>query len=178
MTVLRVDRAELRSQTFEEFLTPDMTACLRRYALSLTRNLPDADDLVQETLCSALAAFESFRQGSDFKAWIIVIMRNNFINWRRRSYVKKVELREQLPDVPYDGIDALHAVSMRESATALREHLDRISPDIATTFVLNVVGELSYEEVASKMGCPIGTVMSRIFRARRRLRDLLTGCAA
>lgn len=156
-------------------------------ALRMTRNPADAQDLVQETFVKAFAAFKQFEQGTNLKAWLYRILTNTFIN----SYRKKQ--RE-----PYQGaIDELEdwqlggavSTTARASRSAEAEAIDHL-PDSAVKDALQAIPEdfrmavyfadvegFSYQEIADIMKTPIGTVMSRLHRGRRMLRDLLTDYA-
>ena len=143
---------------------------LRVQALSLTRNRAEADDLVQAALVNALAAQASFTPGTNLGAWVYRIMRNRFISDRRRA-------REtvEMDDAP---ADAFARAGNQEDSIAvgeLRRELARLPADQRTALVMVAVQGLSYEEVASAMGCAVGTAKCRVFRARRALEARLLG---
>jgi RNA polymerase sigma-70 factor (ECF subfamily) len=156
---------------------------LYRFALSLTRDSAEADDLVQETYLKALRAFDSFQEGTHCKAWLFKILRNTHIN-RIRTRGREVDMD--------DRMDAIQAVSLAGMAgrswstdpeaaallAATRDQLEKalaeLPADFRTAVVLADVEGMSYKEVAEIMGTPIGTVMSRLFRGRRMMRDRLT----
>jgi len=147
---------------------------LRRYARALTGDRFAADDLVQDTLERALSRFSLFRRGSKLDAWLLTIMHNLFVN----------QLRAQAARPPNDPIDELFeepavratqgdALAMHD----LENSLAQLPPDQREVLLLVTLEELSYEDAARILGIPVGTVMSRLSRARERLRDLLSGAA-
>jgi len=153
-----------------------------RFARSLTRNEAEADDLVQETCVKALRSFEQYQEGSNCKAWLFRIMKNTFINRMRVSH-REVALDDVLegtggtaPGLPEPssvvrGPDA--AVVLGAAGDQIRTALATLPEDFRAVVVLADVEGLSYKEIAEVSTIPIGTVMSRLFRGRRLLRDRL-----
>jgi len=142
---------------------------LRRYALALLRDRVRADDLVQDTLERALRKFSLFRRGSDLRAWLFTVMHNVHVNQVRAAARQAVE-------VEFENHDA--AVSSVEDAVAVRDlvgALERLPTDQREVVLLVGLEHLSYDQTARVTGVPIGTVMSRLSRARERLRLLMTG---
>lgn len=170
---------------FEREAMPHIDA-VYRFAMSLTHDPAEADDLVQETYLKALRAFDSFHEGTNCKAWLFKILRNTLINRVRAGS------REAIVE---DASELLHATTLvgwserayyrePEAAamlTATREQLEAalesLPQDFRTAVVMSDVEGLSYKEIAEVMGTPIGTVMSRLFRGRRLMRDRLGGTA-
>lgn len=147
---------------------------LRRYARALTGDTLAADDLVQDTLERALAKRHLWREGSDLRAWTFTIMHNVFVNQRRaRSNESTVTLDDEANDVAAQasGVDLLE---VGEIDSAIR----RLPIEQREVLLLVALEQLSYEETALALGIPIGTVMSRLHRARERVRILLNGDAA
>lgn len=143
---------------------------LRVYALSLTRDRDRADDLVQETVVKALAGQKSFRPGTCFSAWVFRIQRNEFISGLRR-------LR---PTVPLDETicNALSHPAHQDRGLVMEEFLmafGKLSVGQREALVLAVVDGQSYEQIARHAGVSVGTIKSRISRARDMLERLLVG---
>ncbi len=143
---------------------------LRVYALSLTHDRDRADDLVQETVVKALAGQKSFRPGTCFSAWVFRIQRNEFISGLRR-------LR---PAVPLDETicNALSHPPHQDRGLVMREFLNafaKLSVGQREALVLAVVDGQSYEQIAQHAGVSVGTIKSRISRARDMLERLLLG---
>lgn len=143
---------------------------LRVQALSLTRNRPDADDLVQAAVTNALAAQSSFTPGTNFGAWMYRILRNRFISDRRRQ--------RDTVDMDDAPAEAFARPASQEDSMALRElrlEMAKLPVDQRTALVMVTVQGLSYEEVAAAMGCAVGTAKCRVFRARCTLEARLLG---
>ncbi len=141
---------------------------LRRYARALLRgNVGAADDLVQDCLERALSRRHLWRRDSDLRAWLFTLMHNLYVNQLRRSG-REVAL-EALPEFSH-GVDP-HDGRMGEIETAL----GRLQPDQREILLMVTLEDLSYREVATVLGIPEGTVMSRLARARERLRRTLDG---
>ena len=156
----------------------------------LARDGGDAEDLVQETMLKALRGFSSFEPGTNFKAWIFRILRNTFLTSRSglaamRTVALEDELDEMLEQgprrIPEAAIDRqtpeLNVIRMRD-ADALRAAMETLPPHLLEVHVLCDVEEMKYREIARVAGIPIGTVMSRIARARAQLRRELESQAS
>ncbi|MGE5171475.1 MAG: RNA polymerase sigma factor [Rudaea sp.] len=147
---------------------------LRRYARVLAGNFAAADDLVQDTLIRAWDKRRLWQAGSDLRAWLFTIMHNVFMNQRvaARREAANVSLDAEAGSRPAAEVatfgNALERIELRE---ALR-YVDRLPPEQREVLLLAVVEELRYEEVAAMLGIPVGTVMSRLSRARARLRRM------
>lgn len=169
--------------------TPEQTAFVERameqygrqtynYAYRLTGNEPDARDLTQEAFIRVFRAWESFREGTSFLSWIYRIVTNLWRDeLRRRKGVFTQPLPEDnqpqerpLDDTAHDPIAAMHEAQL--SATMERA-LRSLTPDQRAVVVLADVQEQSYQDVADIIGCSIGTVRSRLHRARAQLRKSL-----
>ena len=142
-----------------------------------------AEDLVQETFLKAYRHFDQFEAGTNFKAWIFRILANAFINrYRRGSREPAVmDFSEREPETPPEEPAALSA----EDVAALEERLgdeakralEKVPPEFRLVFLLATFEEMGYKEIAQVLDIPIGTVMSRLFRARRILREELSAFA-
>jgi RNA polymerase sigma-70 factor, ECF subfamily len=142
---------------------------LRAFALSLSGNGDRADDLVQDTLMKAWANSASFTQGTNIRAWLFTIMRNTFFSQYRKA-------RREVQDV--DGEAAARLVAMPDQLAHLdladfKACLERLPADQREALVLIGASGFSYEEAAEICDCAVGTIKSRVNRARRRLIDLL-----
>jgi len=143
---------------------------LKVQALALTRNRAAAEDLVQDAVCNALSAQDSFIPGTNFAAWMHRILRNRFIsNLRKRRDTTDID------DVPAATFasDAPHEnrLALKELASAM----ERLPADQREALVMVVIHGMSYESLAEATGCAIGTAKSRVFRARRQLEAWLMG---
>lgn len=157
-------------------------------AMKMTRNPQDAQDLVQETYLKAYAAFESFTEGTNLKAWLYRILTNSYINtYRKKQREPYLGVVEELEDWQLGGAESTTAMAAR---SAEAEAIDR-APDSVVTTALNDLPEdfriavyladvegFSYQEIADIAEVPIGTVMSRLHRGRARLRKALGEYAA
>ena len=154
------------------------TDALFRYAMTLSRNNATAEDLVQETYLRALSAQDQLRPDSNHKSWLFKILRNVWLNELRKGRWKTRALDTEF-DEATSGIAAsprsnphLHYVSKLE-VELVREAIQQLPPVFREVIVLREYEELSYQEIAEILGCPAGTVMSRLARARSRLRSIL-----
>jgi RNA polymerase sigma-70 factor, ECF subfamily len=143
---------------------------LRAFAISLSGNVDRADDLVQETLLRALANIDSFQPGSNMPAWLFTILRNLF----RSEYRKR---RREVEDA--DGSYAQSLKSQPEQSghiefQELRQALGKLPPDQREALILVGASGFSYEGAADICGCAVGTIKSRVNRARARLADMLS----
>lgn len=142
---------------------------LRAFAISLCGNVDRADDLVQETLLRALANIDSFQPGSNMPAWLFTILRNLF----RSEYRKR---RREVEDA--DGSYAASLKSQPEQTSRVefrefREALVKLPPDQREALILVGASGFSYEEAAEICGCAVGTIKSRVNRARSRLTEMM-----
>lgn len=172
-----------RHQAFAREVLPHLDT-LYRFGLALTRDLSDADDLVQETFLKALQAFGSYQPGTNCRAWLLKIMRNTYINWvrlkGRETYLEDIGRSVEMFAAAGIGrtVAARPAgpetqVLLMSTKKQLLEALDSLPTDYRSAVVLVDVEGLSYKESAEVMDVPIGTVMSRLYRGRRLLRRRL-----
>ena len=142
-------------------------AALRRYAFVLARGTEEAEDLLQDCLAKAVASASQWQPGSDLRAWLFTLMHNLYLNQRRDApplaAVDIDEVRDQLPGTPGPSDDALD----------LERCLQRLPADQRAVLLLVGLEAMSYEETARILAVPVGTVMSRLSRARSRLRALM-----
>lgn len=160
--------------TFHDLLLQTLPA-LKGFALLLTRNRQWAEDLTQETSLRALTRAHQFQPGTNFKAWIFTIMRNQHLDQIRRR-----RRETQLTD-DADALDALMSVRpAQEDGLMLKELLNAVG-DLnrgqRETLLLVAGNGLSYEEASKVCGCPVGTIRSRLARARQTLQDRMMGPA-
>lgn len=150
---------------------------LYRYALFLTRQRSEAEDLVQETYIRALEAFGRLRENSNVRGWLFTILRNQWLNElrRRRSGPQLMDSVEMsvIDSLPGQFPDAQYLLELEEEAVQVRAAIRKLPPEFQEVLVLREFEELSYQEIATVLECPTGTVMSRLGRARGRLRVLL-----
>jgi len=154
-------------------------------ALRLTKNSAEAEDLVQDTYLRAYRFFEKFQEGTNFKAWIFRIMTNTFINRYRKKArsPQQVELDKVSFFIEDEQLGQdLKTANVYEENTyqdlfddEINGALDRLSENFKEIIVLADVEGLTYKEIAQKADIPLGTVMSRLFRARRMLQKNLYG---
>lgn len=166
-----------------ETLTLEHMDSLYGAALRLTRSPKDAEDLVQDTFLKAFRFFDSFEKGTNIKAWLFKIQTNTFINKYRRK-VKERELAETpAEDVVLDRFvssEQVRAVQDPEGdffgkllSDEVVDALDQVPVDFRMVVILADIQGFSYKEIADIVGCPVGTVMSRLFRGRRILQKHL-----
>ncbi len=164
---------------FADLALPHLEA-VARFAMSLTREESDADDLTQETFLKAFRAWSQFTPGTECRAWLFTICRNSFLRTSNRQM--RVEARDDA------GLEALGAAAVHASAeqegledmfirsemiAAVRKAVDELPEAFRETVVLVDLEEQSYGEAALVLGVPIGTVRSRLFRGRRLLQEIL-----
>ena len=182
--------AESEAKRREDFEALAMPLLDRLYAMALhlVREPARADDMVQETYLRAWQNFDRFELGTHFKAWIFQILTYLFLNDRRSAQRREasVDFTEhdiiEAPENPDGGIrvepvkdwEALYPALVDD---ALKHALDRLGQEQRTVFLLVTLGELSYQETAEILKLPIGTVMSRLFRARKQLQTELSDYA-
>lgn len=148
----------------------DLIPYLRAFARSLCRDASEADDLAQEALIKAWRARASFEPGTNLKAWVFMILRNHFYSERRKAWRKNEITTEN--DIERAGPET----AAQEASVALaevREALTHLSEDQREAIILVGAGGFAYEEAAEICGVAVGTIKSRVSRARRSLADLL-----
>ena len=136
----------------------------------LTRDRHDAEDVVQEACLRALRGFENFR-GDDGRAWLLTIVRNTCYTWlkRRRHDIASLESDTDISSVESDGPDPFAALSRNIDSQQLRSAIEELPIEFREAIVLKDLQGMSYRQIAEVTSVPIGTVMSRLSRGRRRL---------
>ncbi len=165
---------------FESEALPHLNA-LQSYALKLTNDPEDADDLVQDTMLKAFRFFDKFEKGTNCKAWLFQIMKNSFINNYRKHSKEPDKVDYEDVQNFYENIKADEVKSSHFQHDAFTDILDdeivnalsTLPDDFRTIVFLSDIEGYSYEEIADFLDCPIGTVRSRLHRARKMLYALL-----
>lgn len=148
------------------------------FALSLTKDRDNALDLVQESLTRALLYRDKFHDNTNFKAWVYTIVKNHFINGHRRSK-RTLALMENMGRGTNEAYTARtpYSADGRIQMTEIQRSLEHLDPTFRTPFIMHHEG-YKYNEIATQLNIPIGTVKSRIFEARLRLKRMLTDTPA
>jgi RNA polymerase sigma factor (sigma-70 family) len=163
-------------ERFEQALVPHLDAAYN-LARWLTRDDHDAEDLVQAAYLRAFKFFGGFR-GANSRAWLLTIVRNTCYTWleHKRARGPEVTLDEEIHGVESNAMDPENRVLREEDKQLVRRAVQELPVELREVLVLRELEELSYKEIAAIAGIPIGTVMSRLARARERLRERLGGC--
>jgi RNA polymerase sigma-70 factor, ECF subfamily len=152
---------------------------LYSYALALSRNRVDAEDLVQETYVRAIPAVRRLRKESNVKSWMFTILRNIWLNQLRQPrmavQMSGTDIDQVLPEFRAPSAKDPHSLLLISlDQDQVRQAISRLPVDSREIILLREFEDLSYQEIASVLKCPIGTVMSRLGRARSKLRELLS----
>jgi RNA polymerase sigma-70 factor, ECF subfamily len=146
---------------------------LYNFARWLTRNTEDAEDLVQETYVKALKGFSSFQLGTNFRAWIYRILRNTFLTSRtglRVTMTGPLDPEQDALELAVENETPETILMDRSNSQLVLSAIDDLPVQYRETLLLCEVEEMSYQEIAETLCIPVGTVMSRLSRARRTLR--------
>ncbi|MBK8213824.1 MAG: sigma-70 family RNA polymerase sigma factor [Myxococcales bacterium] len=182
MVPFRAKPSIMQKDPFVEDAVSHLDA-LHAVACRLTRNPTEAEDLVQDTLVKAMRAREQFQAGTNMKAWLCRILTNTFINKYRRGGLERSVLDGPDADPLADGwVSASTMRQLRDPehlaltplvAAEVQRALDELPDEFKLAVVLADVEDLTYEEISQIMGCPMGTVMSRLHRGRKLLQRSL-----
>ncbi len=190
LTTLEKDQTSTTGGARDEGQTLDFATAVTPFAdqlyptaLRMTRNPADAEDLVQETFTKAFANFHQFRAGTNLRAWLYRILTNTFINgYRKKQREPRQETTDEIKDWQLAAAEAHTSSGMRSAETEVLDHLPdsdikqalaRLPEEFQEVIYLVDIEGYAYKEVAARMGTPLGTVMSRLHRARRQLREML-----
>ena len=151
----------------------EASAVLKPFAIRLTRDTDDAQDLIQETLYRAISNADKFEEGTNLKAWLFTIMKNIFINDYRKK-VKRNTVIDSTDNLYY--INSSATISNNGERSFVMQDINaallKISAELRVPFMMHFKG-FKYHEIAEKLNLPLGTVKSRIFFARKELKELL-----
>ena len=180
------DSDDEKMQEFEDEAMPHLDE-LYASALKYTKNEKDAEDLVQETFVKAYSNWDRFEKGTNCRAWVFTILTNTFINkYRRKKKEREILNADDLRPIEqfffnrektdyYDSPEreTLHKVF----STDVKEALESLSEEFRSVVILADLNDFSYKEIAYILDCPVGTVMSRLFRGRKMMRQALVDTA-
>ena len=154
---------------FEENVLPHLNAAYN-LARWLTHNEHDAEDIVQESYLRALHSFASFQHGSNGRAWLLQIVRNTWRTWMRKNRPHEmVGSQENAEEAVASSLDPEAALLKKANSELIRQAIEEISPAYREVLILRELEEFSYREIALIVDAPLGTVMSRLSRAREEL---------
>ena len=150
-------------------LVEDHAPTLYRVAYRLVGDRHEAEDMVQEAFRSAWKSRHRYEEGRGDRAWLVSILRRRVVDrYRQRKNVRLIP-SDSPPEVSVEGHDSI----AQEYSDEVQRALNQLDDNLRETLLMVVVGELTHQEVADELGIPLGTVLSRVSRARRRLRELL-----
>jgi RNA polymerase sigma-70 factor (ECF subfamily) len=162
---------ETKAALFERTIVPHLDAAYN-LARWITCNADDAEDMVQEAYLRALRYFDSFT-GMDGRAWILSIVRNTCLTWYGKQKGGAVVFDERVHSSGWEQSTQETTMMQKDSAGALRGCIEALPVQYRETIILRELEEMSYKEIADVTALPVGTVMSRLSRARKRLEDCL-----
>jgi RNA polymerase sigma-70 factor, ECF subfamily len=167
------EKAELAR--FEQVVLPHLGAAYN-LARWITGNEHDAEDVVQESYLRALKFFDGFR-GSNSRPWLLTIVRNTCFTWLRQNRFSELstELDEKIHSLEKEPADPESMLLAAAQSEIVRRAIEELSPEFREVVILREMEGMSYKEIADIASIPVGTVMSRLARARSRLEGLLSG---
>jgi len=168
-----VSEKHLPPETFEQLAMPHFER-LYNFACWLTQDRQEAEDLVQETYAKALKGFSSFQAGTNFRAWIYKILRNTFLTSRtglKAAATLPLDLEGEDQSLPAVRETPESILLQRSDWQLVQQGMEQLPVAYREVLLLCEVEEMSYQEIAATLAIPMGTVMSRLSRARRALRD-------
>jgi RNA polymerase sigma-70 factor, ECF subfamily len=171
--LLGMSRLDPQSDSFENLAMP-LFDQLYNFAHWLTQNREEAEDLVQETYVKGLRGFSSFQLGTNFRAWMYRILRNTFLTSRtglRATLTVPLDSEEDGPELALESETPETILLRRSDSRLVQNAINDLPVHYREILLLCEVEEMSYQEIAEALSIPIGTVMSRLSRARRTLRD-------
>ena len=173
-TVRAVPASPVASGSFEELAMP-LFSQLYNFACWLAGDRAAAEDLVQETYLKAFKGFSTFQQGTNFRAWIYRILRNTFLTTRTGLMaMASLDNDDEAPLEPETADTPESILLARDAQDRIRAVLEELPVHHREIILLCDIEEMSYQEISQALSIPMGTVMSRLSRARRAMRTLLT----
>jgi RNA polymerase sigma-70 factor (ECF subfamily) len=163
----------MRPRVFDEIVLPHLDAAFN-YARWLTRNDAEAEDVVQDACVRAIRFFSSLRDDNP-RAWLFTIVRNTWYSrvLRRAHVAAGTALSDEQHQWPDDALDPEERLLQQHTVAVVRAAVEQLPVDFREAIVLREIEGLSYKEIAAVVGVPMGTVMSRLARARERLQAIL-----
>ena len=161
----------MKQALFEEIILPHLNSAYN-LARWLTRNEHDAEDVVQEASLRALRFFDGYK-GGDARAWLLAVVRNTCMTWRKREKRDSPNLvfDEEMHHVTGETQDAEQTLVEADRKSILRKCIEALPLEYREVIVMRELEEMSYRQIAEIANVPIGTVMSRLSRARKRLEE-------
>ena len=169
---MRVSNEGLNTASFEDLALP-LFEQLYNFAHWMTQDRAEAEDLVQETYAKALRGFSSFQPGTNFRAWMYRILRNSFLSSRTGLKTMVVLDEERGESFPAETATAEALLIERANQQLVQQAMEALPLPFREILLLCEVEEMSYQEISEALAIPIGTVMSRLSRARKALRGAL-----
>lgn len=175
-----MENVDARQKAFEDEMLPHMSALLY-FALSKTSNIMDAEDLLQDTFMNAYRYLDKFMSGTNAKGWLLRIMTNSFINRYRKRLKEPDQVNYEDEEKQYaflnsrssEDSDLQQEMLESQLGDEIADALDHLPDDYRTVTILSDIEGYTYEEIADFLEIPIGTVRSRLHRARKILRSIL-----